>query len=120
MRHKRQQLGSTLVETAIVILLFFSLVFATIEFGRAYNIYHTITNAARAGARFSVAPCSQTGSNCGAANPGQMMDKTAVEGVVKDWLASANIDPTGTNVVVTVDQGEALNVNRVQLSFTHV
>lgn len=118
--NKRRQLGATLVETAVVILLFFTLVFAVIEFGRAYNIYHAITNAAREGARYAVAPCSATADGCGKAKPGEMMDKADVEALVKQWLASANIDPTGNSVVVNVQQGETANVNRVQLSYTRV
>lgn len=116
---KRQQLGVTLVETAVVILLFFTLVFATIEFGRAYNEYHTITNAAREGARYAVAPCSATVPACGTTPPGQLMDKADVESLVKQWLASANIDPTGSNVVIDVQQ-ETESMNNVQLSYTHV
>jgi hypothetical protein len=116
---KRQQLGVTLVETAVVILLFFTLVFATIEFGRAYNIYHTITNAAREAARYAIAPCSATVPACGTTPPGQLMDKADVESLVKDWLASANIDPGGNSVVVDVEQ-ETENMNNVRLSYTHV
>jgi len=118
--NKRRQLGATLVETAVVILLFFTLVFAVIEFGRAYNIYHAITNAAREGARYAVAPCASTVAACGNAKPGEMMDKADVESLVKKWLASANIDPSSNNVVVSVQQGETENVNSVQLSYTRV
>jgi hypothetical protein len=49
-----------------------------------------------------------------------MMDKADVESLVKQRLASANIDPSGNNVVVSVQQGETENVNSVQLSYTHV
>ena len=117
---RRRQLGVTLVETAVVILLFFSLVFAIIEFGRAYNMFHSITNAARAGARYSVAPCSYNVATCGTATAGQMMDPTAVASVVKQWLAAANIDPNGKDVVVTVQQSQNENINAVNQSYTHV
>ena len=118
--NRRSQRGSTLVETAVVMLLFLTFVFATIEFGRAYNMYHAITNAARAGARYSVAPCSYNVAACGLANPGQLLDKTAVESVVKQHLAEANIDPTSANVIVNVQQGENVSVNSVQLGYTRV
>lgn len=116
----RTERGTTLVETAVVITLFFTLVFATIEFGCAYNMYHGITNAARAGARFSVAPCSFQSSPCNTLTPGQMVDETAVEKVVKQWLVAANIDPSSPNVVITVQQSETVNVNNVQLGYTRV
>jgi Flp pilus assembly protein TadG len=116
---RRTQRGVTLVESAVVILLFFTFVFATIEFGRAYNMYHAITDAARAGARYSVAPCTYNGT-CGNATAGQALDQSAVVAVVKQSLSSANIDPSGTNVVVTVQQSASVNVNNVQLGYTHV
>lgn len=114
------QRGSTLVETAVVITLFFTLVFATIEFGCAYSMYHSITNAARAGARFSVAPCSYDPASCNTVLPGQMVDEKAVDNVVRQWLATANIDASSPNVVIRVDQGESVTRNHVQLSYTHV
>lgn len=116
----RSQRGSTLVETAVVIVLFFTLVFATIEFGCAYNMYHSITNAARAGARYSVAPCSYEPASCNTVLPGQMVDEKAVEKVVTQWLAAANIDSSSSNVVITVQQGQTVTVNNVKLSYTHV
>jgi Flp pilus assembly protein TadG len=117
---RRRQRGSTLVETAVVLLLFFTLVFAIIEFGTAYNEYHAITNAAREGARYSVAPCSYNDAMCGTSATGQLVDKHAVENIVKSYLLSANIDPTGTNVNVSVQQGETATVNGVQVNYTHV
>ena len=48
--------GAELIEMAFVILLFLVLMIGVFEFGRAYNIYQNITNAAREGARFAVAP----------------------------------------------------------------
>lgn len=117
---KRQQRGSTLVETAVVLLLFFTLVFAIIEFGRAYNEYHAITNAAREGARYSVAPCSYNVAMCGTSATGQLVDKHAVENIVKSYLLSANIDPAGANMNVNVQQVETATLNGVQVNYTHV
>lgn len=54
--NRRTQKGGTLLEAAITLMLFFTLIFGVLEFGRAYNLYQTITNAAREGARYSVAP----------------------------------------------------------------
>ena len=103
-----------------MILLYFTLVFGVLEFGRAYNEYHVITNAAREAARYSVAPCSYNVAMCGMAASGQMMDKRAVENVVKSYLLSANIDPAGTNVAVNVQQTETAALNGVQVNYTHV
>ena len=43
--------GATVVEMAFVAPVFFLLVFAIVEFGRAVMIKHSLTEAARAGAR---------------------------------------------------------------------
>ena len=49
-----QQKGQTLVEFAFVAILFFTLLFAIVEFGRALWTWNTIVQATRAGARFAV------------------------------------------------------------------
>jgi Flp pilus assembly protein TadG len=101
MRLRRGERGVTLVESAITILLFFTLIFSILEFGRAYNIYQLATNAAREGSRFSVAPF-----------PGTSTLPTAgdVETHVRDFLASANV----SGATVTVNQAAAgTNVNGV-------
>jgi Flp pilus assembly protein TadG len=60
MKRVHPERGATIVEVAISIMLLFTLLLACIEFGRAYHIYQTVTNAAREGARFSVAPIPGT------------------------------------------------------------
>lgn len=44
--------GQAIVEFAIVSVAFFSLVFGTIDFGRAVFMYSELTNAVREGARY--------------------------------------------------------------------
>ena len=51
---KRRQRGQTLVEFALVALLFFVVLFGLIEFARALWTWNTIVQATRAGARFAV------------------------------------------------------------------
>jgi hypothetical protein len=80
--------GSELVETGLVILLFMILVTGVFEFGRAYNIYQNITNAAREGARFAVAP--QRGGGVSYPNDNE------VRAVVVGFLNSANVPDPGT------------------------
>src|SRR5438132_4784872 len=46
--------GQTLVEFALVALLFLTLVLGIVEFGRALWTWNTIVQATRAGARFAV------------------------------------------------------------------
>jgi Flp pilus assembly protein TadG len=48
MRHER---GQAMVELALVLPVLLTVLFATIQFGIAYNHYETVTDAARVGAR---------------------------------------------------------------------
>jgi Flp pilus assembly protein TadG len=52
------QRGATLVEAAFTLMILFTFLLATIDLGRGYNVYQTMTDAAREGARFAVSPCS--------------------------------------------------------------
>jgi Flp pilus assembly protein TadG len=47
----RRAHGQSIVEFALILPLFLVLVFGIVEFGRAYIVYVTVTNAAREGAR---------------------------------------------------------------------
>jgi Flp pilus assembly protein TadG len=55
--------GAEIAEAAIVLPLVFMLLLGIYWFGRAYNIYATITYAAREGARAATAPTSATLGN---------------------------------------------------------
>jgi Flp pilus assembly protein TadG len=57
---KDSQRGATLVEAAVSIVLFFTLLLGIFDFARGYNVYQTAVNAAREGARYSVAPLPGT------------------------------------------------------------
>jgi Flp pilus assembly protein TadG len=48
----RSERGQSLVETAIVIPVLFLLLAAVVDFGRAFDAYIVLTNAAREGARW--------------------------------------------------------------------
>ncbi len=95
----RKQRGAAIVEAAFVIPILLMFVLGILEFGRAYNEYQVLTNAAREAARYAVAPTPGAsgqlpcngGSNC-----------SAVQQVAIDWLQSAGITastpPTNTTV----------------------
>ena len=53
-QHRREERGQTLVEFAFVCVLFLTVLFGIIEFGRALWTWNTIVQATRAGARFAV------------------------------------------------------------------
>lgn len=94
-RHKAAhwERGATIVEFALTVLLIFTFFFAVIEFGRIYNIHQTATNAAREGARFSVAPYP------GTTNLPTIADVTAK---VQSFLNSSNVHGSTIQVSQTV------------------
>ena len=59
-RGLRGQRGSAIVEFTLVALLFFSLVFGLVEFGRALFAYSTIASAAREGVRYATVHGSES------------------------------------------------------------
>lgn len=107
MRRRRAQRGANLLEAALTMVIFFTLVFAIFDFGRALNVYHTLTNAAREGARYSVAPFPGTVN---------LPTTAQVQTVVQTYLAAANV----TTATVGVNQTFAGTVNGAPTVFTQV
>ena len=77
--------GSEMLEVALVTPLLVGLILAIFWFGRAYNIYETITRAAREGARAAVAPTCAT---CGNAP----LSSAQVQQVVNQMLSADGLD----------------------------
>jgi Flp pilus assembly protein TadG len=84
--------GAEIAETAVVLPLLFTILLGIFFFGRAYNIYGTITQAAQQGARAAVAPTCATCSN-----------------------TTLTADQIATNVVAPVLQASHLDPARVQV-----
>ena len=96
MSRRRSQRGQTVVESAITLWVFLIFIFAILEFGRAFNIYQVLTNAAREGARLSVAP--QPGTST-------LPPVATVTTMVCDFLNSAAIQCGGAGgATVSVNQ----------------
>lgn len=86
---KRSQSGAALVEAAVGLMLFFTLILGVLEFGRAFNVYQSLTNAAREGARLSVAPLPGTST---------LPTNAQVQQKTQEFLALSNV--TGTTITV--------------------
>lgn len=97
----RRERGQSLVELAIVLPVLLAMVVGIFEFGRAWNVYQVITNAAREGARLGVIP---------------NMGESDVQGAIQDYMETASLDPsvatatvsgaadgTGTSTTVQID-----------------
>ena len=99
---KRRERGQSLVETAVVFPILILLLAAIIDFGRAFDTYIVLTNAAREGARF------------GSANP-ELTEAQVQKIVIDDVLGSGtNITPIvefdADNVVVVGQEAQSEEV----------
>lgn len=54
LNHRHNEKGATIAELAVVALVFFTLIFGIIEFGRLLYTHNALTDATRRGARFAV------------------------------------------------------------------
>jgi hypothetical protein len=124
LRNRNTSRGSTLVESALSLLLLLTLVFGIIEFGRAFSVYQVMTNAAREGARFAVAPCPFTASVGGTCAAGQLPSPSAVQNYVQGFLNSGSVSCPGGGVsCISVNpnyQPSTDPLNGVTLTYTQV
>ncbi len=88
--------GTTLVEAAIVIPILLMFLIGIIEFARAYNIYQVVSDAAREGCRFAIAPYSDGTTATLPTATGAGL--TAVESQAQLFAQSAGI----SNATVTI------------------
>jgi Flp pilus assembly protein TadG len=100
--------GSALLETALTLPLLLLVSVSIFEFGRAYQTWEVLTNAAREGARVAVLP--------GSVN-------STVEARVRDYMASgalANRDAATvavTNTLVDIGGGGTASASRVTVTY---
>jgi Flp pilus assembly protein TadG len=99
--------GTTIVESAIIMLGFFMFLFGIMEAGRFMNTRQVLTNAAREGARFAVAPLSGTNT---------LPATGEIEAHVDQYLAAANI----TGATSTVDPAVSVVTGSVTTVYTRV
>jgi Flp pilus assembly protein TadG len=91
---KAGERGVTVVEGAILIVAFFMLILGVIELGRFLSMRQVLTNAAREGARFAVAPLTQTNT---------LPSESEVVARVNTFLTAASI--TGATITTTCPTG---------------
>ncbi|MFB3916599.1 MAG: TadE/TadG family type IV pilus assembly protein [Terriglobales bacterium] len=112
-RSGKSECGATIAEAALVLILLFTFLMGIIEFGRCYNIYQNVTNAAREGARYAVAPCSaMSGASC----PGSFVvpagwsigtpSESDIQAKVQTYLASNGVNNATTYVCSYANQND--------------
>src|SRR5712692_5966083 len=102
----RDERGAELFEAALVLPILLTLLLGMFWLGRAYNIYQTITRAAREGARFALAPSC---GSCGNAFP----TDSEVTTVINNALSAAAMDPAKTTDLAGNPSPPAISRNQV-------
>ena len=86
--HRRHgERGAALLEMAFTLPLLLLVCVGILEFGRAYQTWQVLTNAAREGARLAVLPG---------------MDDTSVRSRVREYMTIGQL-PKANDIVVTID-----------------
>lgn len=100
LRLHRNERGAALLETAVVLPLVLLVSVGIFEFGRAFQTWQVITNAAREGARVAVLPNPAAG---------------AVEARVTAYLTSGQL-PNPASASINVNRNAAINIGGTNAS----
>jgi len=116
--------GAEVLEFAVVLTVLLSLLFGIFTMARAYNIYQTITRAAREGARAAVLPSSAaTGGAYMDASGVSQANSTVFQNYIAPALRAANLDPNRvanySEQVSWLDAGDPSQQCGVKISFQY-
>lgn len=96
--------GAALIEAAVTIPLLLVLVVGVFEFGRAFQTWQVLTNAAREGGRMAVVPDA---------------DATAVQTRVRTYLSDGYL-PNAATATIDVNRNATLTVSGAAVSASQV
>jgi Flp pilus assembly protein TadG len=103
MDRSREDRGSSLIEFALISVMFVILLAGVVEMGRMVLVYTTIANAARAGARYAIVHgADQTVSPSGPGNP---CTCTNVKTVVKNFASAGLVNTSALTITVAYPGG---------------
>jgi Flp pilus assembly protein TadG len=108
MSRKHGQRGAALLEFGLAFLVFLSVLYGIMEFGRIVASYNIISGAAREGARYAMVHGSASGSVATASD---------VESVVRNW--AIGLDTSSVVVTTTWTPGNAPG-NNVKVKASYV
>lgn len=114
-----------MLEFAFVVTMLMTLLLGIVTFARAYNIYQSITRAAREGARMAVLPdCATCGNNYIDPSTGVTEANSAIfAGAVSPALQAANLNPAAvlnySETVGWLDAGDTEQQCGVTISFDY-
>ncbi len=120
-----RRFGAALVETAVVLPIFFTFIFAFIEFGHCFMTIHSLNSAARRAARIGVGETATTADVNSLAH--EILDSAIdadLEGVqiwIKDASVfdSANVDPSAIDYE-SLDDIEVADIETRQLFLVRI
>jgi len=119
----RDRKGTTLVETAVVIPVFFFLVFAILEFGHAQMVNNILNSACRNGARVGSVEGTSTGQVLGKMNTifARVIPTASVSVVVKDASVydSGSPPPTSKTELLALPDTELSDTEPRQMFLIH-
>jgi Flp pilus assembly protein TadG len=104
MREVRSQKGAALLEAAITIPILLLIAVGIFEFGRAYQTWQVLTNAAREGARLAVLPDPTAG---------------VAEQRVRDYMQAGQLT-AWSSAAVNVNRSASITVNGTNVSASQV
>ena len=100
----KSERGAALLEAAITLPMLLLIAVGIFEFGRAYQTWQILTNAAREGARMAVLPDPTSGT---------------VETRVRDYMQAGQLSEAGT-AAVDVNRSATMTVNGAPVSVSQV
>lgn len=114
----REDEGQTLVEFSLVAVMFIILLLGVVEMSRMVLVYTTISNAAKAGARYAIVHgADRSGSGYdGPSGPGST---TQVETVAKNYASAGLLNSSNVNVAVSYGTGGNNPGSTVTVSVTY-
>lgn len=109
----RDERGTELIEAAITLPVLLTLLLGIISMGRGYNVYQTITRAAREGARYAVTPscatCTPAAASCNSVTlPNTFPPDSDVKCVITAALAAASLN-AAPNPAITIQRNVSLD-----------
>jgi Flp pilus assembly protein TadG len=103
---RRRSRGGTLVEFTMVVFLLIIVLLSVVEMGRMVLVYTTVTNSARAAARYAIVHGASRTPGMGKDGPsGPSANPAEVVQVVKDFASTGLLDVNSLTINVTYPAG---------------
>jgi Flp pilus assembly protein TadG len=118
---RKMDRGSSLLEFALIAVMFVLVLLGVVEMGRMVLVYTTVANAARAGARYAIVHGGdRTGTGAdGPSGPGSPCTCTQVKTVVKNFASAGLLTTSNLNISVTYPNGVNTAGSPVSVTVTY-